>query len=115
MAKLTLQWRGRQTTMKGTPRGSTMCAHSVEGETQRAVTRSKQRLPLGLQSRHTIGIEEGEQESQSPPAILECTSSEVTKCTRHRCELTIEAFCTGMSSVIRVSWHAKRRDSSPKG
>ena len=66
--------RGRQTTMKGTPRGSTMCAHSVEGETQRAVTRSKQRLPLGLQSRHTIGIEEGEQESRSPPAILACTS-----------------------------------------
>ena len=65
--------RGRQTTMKGTPRGSTMCAPSVEGETQRAVT-SKQRLPLGLQSRHTIGIEEGEQESRSPPAILACTS-----------------------------------------
>ena len=65
---------GGAATMKGTVRGSTMCAHSVEGETQRAVTRSKQRLPLGLQSRHTIGIEEGEQESRSPPAILACTS-----------------------------------------
>ena len=57
--------RGRQTTMKGTPLGSTMCANSVEGETQRVATRSEQRLDLGLQSRHTIGIEEGEQESRS--------------------------------------------------
>ena len=47
-----------------------MC-NSVEGKTQRAVVQSKQSLPLGLQSRHTTGIEEGEQESQSPPAILE--------------------------------------------
>ena len=43
-----------------------MCANSVEGETQRVATRSKQRLPLGLQSGHTTEIEEGEQES-SPP------------------------------------------------
>ena len=51
--------RGRQTTMKDTPLGSTMCANSVEGEAQRVATRSEQRLHLGLQSRHTIGIEEG--------------------------------------------------------
>ena len=57
--------RDRQTTMRGTPRGSTMCAHSVEGETQRAVTRSKQRLLSGCKA-GTIGIEEGEQESRSP-------------------------------------------------
>ena len=66
--------RGRQTNVKGTPPGSTMCANSVKGETQRVATRSKQRLHLRLQSGHTIGIQEGEQESRSPPAILACTS-----------------------------------------
>ena len=58
--------RGRQTTVKGTPPGSTMCANSVEGETQRVATRSEQRLHLRLQSGHTIGIQEGEQESRFP-------------------------------------------------
>ena len=48
-----------------------MC-NDVEGKTQRAVVQSKQSLPLGLQSRHTTGIKEGEQESQSLPAILAC-------------------------------------------
>ena len=65
--------RGRQTNVKATPPGSTMCANSVEGETQR-VARSKQRLHLRLQSGHTIEIQEGEQESRFPPTILACIS-----------------------------------------
>ena len=66
--------RDRQTNVKGTPPGGTMCANSVEGETQRVATRSEQRIHLRLQRGHTIGIQEGEQESRSPPATLACTS-----------------------------------------
>ena len=74
MVKLTLQWEGPPDHHEGYPAKSHHMCNSVEGKTQRAVMRKKQGLPLGLQSRHTIGIEEGEQESRSPPAILACTS-----------------------------------------
>ena len=74
MVKLTLPWKGPPDHHEGYPVKLHHMCKSVEGETQRAVVQSKQRLPLGLQSRHTTGIGEGEQESQSPPAILACTS-----------------------------------------
>ena len=76
MVKLTLQWEGPPDHHEGYPPKSHQQCNSVEGETQRAVAQSKQSLPRRLQSRHTTGIEEGEQESQTPPAILACTSSQ---------------------------------------
>ena len=69
MVKLTLQCEGPPDHHEGYPAKLPHTCNSVEGETQRAVVQSKQSLPLGLQSRHTTGIEEGEQESQSPPAM----------------------------------------------
>ena len=74
MVKLTLQWEGPPDHQAGYPAKLHHMCNSVEGKTQRAVVQSKQSLPLRLQSRHTTGIEEGVQESQSPPAILACTS-----------------------------------------
>ena len=74
MVKLTLQWEGPPDHHEGYPPKSHQKCNGVEGETQRAVVQSKQSLPLGLQSRHSTGIEEGEQEGQSPPPILACTS-----------------------------------------
>ena len=61
MVKLTLQWEGPPGHHEGYPPKSHQKRNGGEGETQRAVVQSKQRLPLRLQSRHTTGIEEGEQ------------------------------------------------------
>ena len=76
MVKLTHQWEGPPDHHEGYPSKLHQQCSSVVGETQRAAVQSKQRLPLRLQSRYTTGIEEGEQESQSPPAILACIPSQ---------------------------------------
>ena len=74
MVKLSLSMGGTARPHEGYPAKLHHTCNSVEGETQRAVVQSKQSLLLGLQSRHTTEIEEGEQESQFLPAILACTS-----------------------------------------
>ena len=56
MVKLALQWEGPPDHHEGYPG----IPHS---RTRSAVALRARRLPLGLQSRHTTGIEEGEQES----------------------------------------------------
>ena len=76
MVKLTLEWEGPPDHHEGNPPKSHQQCNSVEGETQLAVAQSKQSLPRRLQSRDTTEMEEGEQESQTPPAILACTSSQ---------------------------------------
>ena len=76
MVKLSHQWEGPPDHHEGYPSESHQKCSSVEGEHNGPQCQSKQSLPLGLQSRYTIEIEEGEQESQFPPAFLACTSSQ---------------------------------------
>ena len=74
MVKLTHQWEGPPDHHDRYSSKLHQECSGVEDETQRAVVQRKPSLTLRLQRRYTRGIEEGEQESQSLPAILACTS-----------------------------------------
>ena len=74
MVKLTHQWEGPPDHHDRDSSKLHQECSSVEGETQRAVVQRNQSLTFRLQCRYTTRIGGGEQESQSPPAILACTS-----------------------------------------